>query len=129
MIRLRRERTGAFLAAADVETVIPINYEILPKGRAGKMGGGNQAGLSATHRKDAMKAAPDHHSILLENDQVRVLDTRLRPGEHTPIHTHEWPGALYVLSWSDFIRRDADGNIMADSRAMRSSPRPGDSLW
>jgi quercetin dioxygenase-like cupin family protein len=93
------------------------------------MGGGNQAGFSATHRKDAMKAAPDHHSVLLENDQVRVLDTRLGPGEHTPIHTHEWPGALYVLSWSDFIRRDADGNIVADSRAMPSSPMPGDSLW
>ena len=34
---------------------------------------------------DAMAAAPDHHAILLENDQVRVLDTRLAPGERTPV--------------------------------------------
>jgi len=78
---------------------------------------------------DAMSAAPDHHSILMENEEVRVLDTRLGPGERTPLHTHEWPGALYVLSWSDFVRRDASGEILADSRSMAAPPRPGDALW
>ena len=29
---------------------------------------------------DAMVAAPAHHEVLLENERVRVLDTRLRPG-------------------------------------------------
>jgi len=29
---------------------------------------------------DAMIAAPEHHEILLENDRVRVLDTRPGPG-------------------------------------------------
>ena len=37
---------------------------------------------------DAMVAAPEHHQVLLENEHVRVLDTRLGPGEATPIHTH-----------------------------------------
>jgi quercetin dioxygenase-like cupin family protein len=92
-------------------------------------GGGEQAGFRATHPLDAMAAAPDHHSVLMENEQVRILDTRLRPGEHTPIHAHEWPAALYVMSWSDFIRRDADGTILADSRPMPSSPAPGEALW
>ena len=78
---------------------------------------------------DAMIAAPAHHSILMENEQVRVLDTRLAPGERTPVHTHEWAGALYVLSWSDFIRRDASGAILADSRSMAAKPMPGDALW
>ena len=31
------------------------------------------------HPLDAMAAAPDHHKVLLENDKVRVLDTRLGP--------------------------------------------------
>ena len=88
-----------------------------------------QAGSGAVHQLDAMAAAPDHHSVLLENDQVRILDTRLRPGEHTPVHVHEWPGALYVLSWSDFIRRDADGTVLADSRNLAARPAPGEALW
>ena len=81
------------------------------------------------HALDAMSAAPDHHAILLENDRVRILDTRLRPGEQTPLHTHEWPGALYVLSWSDFIRRDENGIVLADSRGSASAPKAGDALW
>jgi quercetin dioxygenase-like cupin family protein len=53
---------------------------------------------------DALVAAPDHHTLLYENDRVRVLDTRIRPGEQTPIHTHRWPAAIYVVSWSHFVR-------------------------
>lgn len=78
---------------------------------------------------DAMTAAPDHHEILLENDQVRVLDTRLAPGERTPVHTHPWPSVLYVLQWSDFVRRDADGNVLVDSRTFAAKPENGATLW
>lgn len=81
------------------------------------------------HPLDAMTVATDHHAILLENDSVRVLDTRLAPGERTPVHTHEWPAALYVLQWSDFLRRDADGRIVADARNMSKRPAPGEALW
>ena len=81
------------------------------------------------HPLDAMTAAPNHHSVLLENDRVRVLDTRLGPGEQTPVHAHEWPGALYVLSWSDFIRYDADDNAIVDSRALGMNPAIGTTLW
>lgn len=78
---------------------------------------------------DAMVAAPDHHEILLENERVRVLDTRLAPGERTPIHTHASSAALYVMSWSDFLRRDADGNIIVDSRSWDRQPALGEALW
>ena len=78
---------------------------------------------------DARTAAPDHHAVLLENDQVRVLDTRIGPGEQTPLHTHTWPSVLYVLSWSDFTRYDADGNVLVDSRTWSSSPIEGAALW
>ena len=82
----------------------------------------------ATHPLDATAAAPDHHSILFENDHVRILDTKVRAGERTPIHAHEWPAALYVLSWSDFIRRDQAGTILVDSRD-RPKPRTPAGLW
>ncbi|HEY0311965.1 MAG TPA: hypothetical protein VGC56_05665 [Allosphingosinicella sp.] len=77
----------------------------------------------------AMVAAPDHHHVLLENDQVRVLDTRLGPGERTPVHAHGCPSSLYVMSWSDFVRRDADGKVLVDCRASDSRPAAGDALW
>ena len=82
----------------------------------------------ATHPLDAMSAAPDHHAILFENDRVRILDTRLGSGERTPVHAHEWSAALYVLSWSDFVRRDAEGVVLADSRD-RPAPEIGAGLW
>ena len=78
---------------------------------------------------EAMAAAPDHHERLLENDQVRVLDTRVAPGDRTPVHAHAWPAALYVMSWSDFVRRDANGEVMVDSRDWENQPSAGQSLW
>ena len=78
---------------------------------------------------DAMDAAPDHHELLFENDKVRVLDTRLAPGERTPTHTHASSAALYVMSWSDFLRRDANGNIIVDSRSWDRQPVIGEALW
>lgn len=89
-------------------------------------GTGSGAGL---HPLDAMTVSQAHHAVLMENDQVRVLDTRLGPGQRTAVHAHQWPAALYVLSWSDFIRRGADGAVLADSRTMGEAPKPGGSLW
>jgi hypothetical protein len=34
-----------------------------------------------------MASAPDHHTILLENEHVRVLDTRLAAGQHARART------------------------------------------
>jgi hypothetical protein len=67
---------------------------------------------------DALVAAPEHHTLLSENDSVRVLNTRIRPGERTAVHTHRWPGVLYVRSWSTFVRRDSAGVVTLDSRTL-----------
>jgi hypothetical protein len=78
---------------------------------------------------DALIAAPEHHVLLLENDRVRVLDSRIRPGESTPVHTHRWPAVLYVLGGGDFVRKDAAGNVIFDSRVSGSVPEAGTALW
>ena len=88
-----------------------------------------QSREASTHPLDAMTAAPANHERVLENDAVRVLDTRLGPGERTPVHRHEWPAALYVLSWSDFVRYDPEGNVLLDSRTLPSRPAPGSAIW
>ena len=78
---------------------------------------------------DALIAAPENHALLFENESVRVLDTRIGRGKMTPVHTHCWPGALYVRSWSDFVRRDENGNIILDSRKVESLATPPAVLW
>ena len=77
---------------------------------------------------DAVIAAPNHHTILLENDRVRVLDTRIEPGDKTPLHTHRWPSVYYIISIADFVRRDAEGNVLVDTRQRPKGPIPK-SVW
>jgi hypothetical protein len=78
---------------------------------------------------DALSAAPRHHMLLLENDRVRVLETRIPPGEVVPLHTHCRPSVLYVLSWSEFIRRDASGAVLLDSRTAGGGGSPPSVGW
>lgn len=77
---------------------------------------------------DALVAAPSQHRLVFENAHVRVLDTVIGPGERTPVHTHRWPAAHYVLSWSDFVRRDADGTTLLDTRTPGVRPA-AEALW
>ncbi|MEP7254184.1 MAG: hypothetical protein ABI666_00340 [Ferruginibacter sp.] len=78
---------------------------------------------------DALIAAAQHHKLLFENDTVRVLDTNIPPGEITNVHTHQYPASLYIVSWSDFIRYDVQGNVMVDSKALGLSAATGSALW
>ena len=71
----------------------------------------------ATDDLDGVIAAPDHHRVLFENDVVRVIETTIRAGDRTPVHTHLAPTAMYVISGSHFVRRDPDGAVMLDTRA------------
>jgi hypothetical protein len=67
---------------------------------------------------DAVTAAPKHHRVIFENERVRMLDTRIPPGDIVPVHTHRWPAVYYTLRYSPFIRRDAEGHILFDSRTL-----------
>lgn len=66
---------------------------------------------------DGVTVAPDHHRVLFENDEVRVLETTIPAGVRTPLHTHLLPQVMYVVSPSHFIRRDEDGAVMFDTRS------------
>jgi hypothetical protein len=71
---------------------------------------------------DALIAAPNHHILLFENESVRVLDTRVSPGHTVPLHAHRWPATHYIVTWSDFVRRDGVGTVLVDSRLTGSVP-------
>lgn len=80
-------------------------------------------------RLDALRAAPRHHTLLLENARIRVLETRIPPGETTAVHTHRWPAAMILQSWAPFLRRDAAGAVTMDSRTVPALAHPAPTLW
>lgn len=86
----------------------------------------NESGWPA--ELEALTAAPEHHEVLLENERVRVLDTRIAPGARTPVHHHRWGGVIYLVSWSDFVRRDGEGHVLFDSRTA-GAMAPGAAVW
>lgn len=77
---------------------------------------------------DALVAAAAHHRLLLENGHIRVIETLIAPGDRTSDHTHRWPSVQYIRSWSDFIRRDGNGNVTLDTRTA-IAPDVGAVLW
>jgi mannose-6-phosphate isomerase-like protein (cupin superfamily) len=72
----------------------------------------------AVNDLDGVVAAPDHHAVIFENAQVRVLETKIAAGDVTPLHTHLTPTVMYVVSGSHFVRRDEHGATMLDTRAV-----------
>lgn len=78
---------------------------------------------------DALRAAPEHHELLMENDQVRVLRTRIPAGETTAVHSHRWPAVYLIEGWSPFVRRDANGEVTLDSRTVQGLERPAGPIW
>jgi len=78
---------------------------------------------------DALLAAPAHHQLLLEDQRVRVLHTRIAAGDVVPLHTHRWGGVAYVQSYSHFIRRGELREILFDSRQAGDAPRIPCAQW
>ena len=78
---------------------------------------------------DALVAAPDHHAILFENEEVRVIRTRVLPGHLVPLHTHRWPCVLFILSWSHILRRNHLGRVTLDTRQAFEVPQLNMPIW
>ncbi|MDB6093918.1 MAG: hypothetical protein JWM32_1480 [Verrucomicrobia bacterium] len=78
---------------------------------------------------DALVAAAPHHTLLLENDSVRVLDARILPGERTALHTHRWPSVHHIVAMSAFIRRDENDNVILDTRTLPAATFASGIAW
>jgi beta-alanine degradation protein BauB len=65
---------------------------------------------------DELDAAPSNldvgTSVLLENDQVKVWEIRLAPGERGPFHAHTRNYFWTVVDGSVGLQRFADGTFM-----------------
>lgn len=75
---------------------------------------------------DAVKAAPDSHEILLENDEVRVLRVTIEPGVKEPMHTHKWKSIMYVEKPARIKYYNEENVVIRESpeEGYDYSPRP-----
>jgi hypothetical protein len=66
---------------------------------------------------EALVAAPANHRLLHEDDEVRVLEVTVQPGERENLHHHRWPSIMVVLARPDYRSFDAEGNEIPPSLA------------
>lgn len=73
----------------------------------------------AAHAQDAVKTDGDKYKVLIENDRMRLLEYRDRPGEKT--HQHHHPAfTLYALS---AFKRSI---TLPDGKVIKREFKPGD---
>src|SRR5438132_13987476 len=77
---------------------------------------------ATAHAQDPVKASPQYYKVLLENDQVRVLEYRLKAGEKEPMHSHP-AGVVYVLSGATLTFSFPDG------RTEDKAAATGETIW
>ncbi|MBC7899561.1 MAG: hypothetical protein H7070_05860 [Saprospiraceae bacterium] len=88
----------------------------------------NNHGTEWPDSLDAVIAAPDHHNVIFENENIRVLDACIPPGATVPLHSHRWPSVVYTLTTNDFLRYDRHGNVVLDSRLADIEIKPGTAI-
>src|SRR5690349_16488124 len=72
--------------------------------------------------QDPVKLSPAMYKVLLENDKVRVLEFRARPGQSEPMHSHP-AMTVYDLSGGRFRLTTPDGK----TETLES--KPGTAAW
>jgi quercetin dioxygenase-like cupin family protein len=76
-----------------------------------------------TKVQDVLKAAPEAYGLLLENDKVRVMEVRLKPGQKAPMHDHPNKHVVYVMKDAKFKLSFPDG------KSTQVDLKTGKALW
>ena len=72
--------------------------------------------------QDPVKVSPQFYTLRFENDRVRVLEYRLRPGEKEAVHTHS-PGIVYVTADSTIRSARPNGTVS------ETTGKAGEVMW
>ena len=76
----------------------------------------------SAHAQDVVAVAPAHTRVLVENAQVRVIESTLPAGAKDPLHTH--PAGWY------YVTRPGKMKVYyADGRTETWAPKAGESGW
>jgi quercetin dioxygenase-like cupin family protein len=80
------------------------------------------SGVAASQDLDPVKISPQYYKVLLDNDQVRVLEYRLKPGAKEAMHSHT-SGIVYIFGDAKMRTTYPDG------RTEESSGGAGEAHW
>ena len=75
-----------------------------------------------THHDDAVKVAPDSYKVLLENDEVRVLEARLKQGAKAEMHSH--PRTVVY-----FLNNSRGKFTFPDGKSENADLKQGKAMW
>lgn len=59
---------------------------------------------------DCLKVASENYTLLMENDRVRIVDVRIRPGEKIAMHSNG-PSVIYVFNDGRLRHTYPDGKV------------------
>ena len=72
--------------------------------------------------QDPVELSPQYYKVRLENERVRVLEYRLKPGEKEAMHSHP-PGVVYTFAAAKFR------TTLPDGKTSETSSTGGDVTW
>src|SRR4029453_6577140 len=72
--------------------------------------------------QDPVTLSPQYYKVLLDNEHVRVIEYRLKPGEKEPMHSHP-AGIVYLFGEAKLKITYPDG------RTEVSTVTPGETYW
>jgi len=78
--------------------------------------------IAAEPETDPVKLSPQLYDVRFENDRLRVLEYRAKPGQKEPMHSHP-PGVVYLFS--DSIMR----TTLPDGTTSETSRKAGELYW
>ena len=76
-----------------------------------------------------LKAAPEHHKPLLENEFVLVLDVSIPAGATVPAHLHPWPAVFITLTPGHLLFRNLAGEVVREARPPIDLPENPQVEW
>jgi quercetin dioxygenase-like cupin family protein len=72
--------------------------------------------------QDALEVAPEHYTVLLENDKVRVLEVKIKPGEKEAMHTH--PATVHIEMVPTKVKIG-----YPDGKSVELEGKKGEAIW
>lgn len=72
--------------------------------------------------QDVIDVAPEQFKVLLENEHVRVLEFKMKPGDKQEMHTH--PATVHIELTPTKVKITTP-----DGKAMEAEGKQGEALW
>ena len=65
----------------------------------------------------------------IDGTSPQFLPAFVPPGEKEPVHSHRWPSVLYIQTAGDFVDHDGEGNVILDTRQLKTPLQFPLTMW